>query len=344
VTHVSCMMPHAGPPPKQKGTAMQHRAVMQWIGALAVGFLFLSGMPHARGDDVVRVAVGVDPVYTPWWIAQEKGFYQKHGIKAEITQFSGGPALADATMAGETDISSSGTATWMPRIVRGSMVVLGTMATSTKAYGMAALSRIKSLHDLKGKKVGSVGGSSTDYLWYLVAKKLDASESAFELVSIQPPELISSLDRGDVDAFFCWEPWPARAVETSGKDKVHILATSGDIGYLLNFIVAANKKFVEAKPDATARVLAALHDAIEFQNNNPAEAIRVGAESNKLKPELSSFVLGLYKFSLGQSPEMEAAARTEEAWLRAKARLKGEPIDWSKTIDLQYLHRAMGTK
>ena len=48
------------------------------------------------------------------------------------------------------------------------------------------------------------------------------------------------------------------------------------------------------------RVLAALRDAIEFQNGNPAEAVRVGAESNKLKPEMSSFVLGLYKFSLTQ--------------------------------------------
>jgi len=113
---------------------------------------------------------------------------------------------------------------------------------------------------------------------------------------------------------------------------------------LLNFIVAANKKFVEAKPEATVRVLAALRDAIAFQNSNPAEAVRIGAESNKLKPELSSFVLGLYKFSLGQSPDMEGAARTEEAWLRGKERLKGDPIDWSKTIDLQYLNRAMTMK
>ena len=55
-------------------------------------------------------------------------------------------------------------------------------------------------------------------------------------------------------------------------------------------------------------------------------------------------MLGLYKFSLGQSPEMETAAKTEEAWLRGKERLKGDPIDWSKTIDLQYLNRAMAMK
>jgi NitT/TauT family transport system substrate-binding protein len=316
-------------------------AVIKWVGAFAVGLL-LSMLAHqVRAQEMVRIAVGVDPVFTAWWIAEEKGFYKKHGITAEITQFSGGPALADATMAGEVDIGSSGTATWMPRIVRGSMVVLATMATSPDAFKMAALTSIKSLNDLKGKKVGSVGASSTDYLWVLLAKKLNVPESAFDVIPMTPPELVPSLDRGDIQAYFVWEPWASRAVEVSGKNKVHILANSGDVGYFLNFVVVANKKFVEAKPDATTRVLAALRDAIDFQNHNPAEAARIGAEKNKLKPEMASYIIGLYRFSLGIDPNTEVAAKTEEAWMRSKERLKGEPIDWSKTIDRTYLDRAM---
>jgi NitT/TauT family transport system substrate-binding protein len=261
--------------------------------------------------------------------------------QADITQFSGGPAAADATMAGEADIGSSGTATWMPRIVRGSMVILATMATSPDAFKMAALTNIKSLRDLQGKKVGSVDGSSTDYLWVLLARELNVPESAFQVIGMPPPELVPSLDRGDIQAYFVWEPWASRAVEVSGKDKVHILANSGDVGYFLNFVVVANKKFVDAKPEATARVLAALHDAIDFQNRNPAEAARIGAEKNRLKPEMASYIINLYRFSLGIAPNMESAAKTEEAWMRSKQRLKGDPIDWSKTIDRSYLDRAL---
>jgi NitT/TauT family transport system substrate-binding protein len=312
-----------------------------WITAVAFGLLVTTGAHEAAGQETVRIAVGVDPVFTAWWIAEEKGFYKAHGIKADITQFSGGPALADATMAGEADIGSSGTATWMPRIVRGSMVVLATMATSSDAFKMAALTSIKSLSDLQGKKVGSVGGSSTDYLWVLLAKKLNVPESTFEVVGMPPPELVPSLDRGDIEAYFVWEPWASRAVEVSGKNKVHILANSGDVGYFLNFVVVANKKFVDAKPDATTRVLAALRDAIDFQNRYPAEAARIGAEKNKLKPEMASYIINLYQFSLAIAPNMEIAAKTEEAWMRSKERLKGDPIDWSKTIDRGYLDRAL---
>jgi NitT/TauT family transport system substrate-binding protein len=319
-------------------------AVTRWIGAFAVGLLVATSADEVNAQDAVRIGVGVDPVFTPWWVASEKGFYTKHRIKADITQFSGGPDMADATMAGEMDIGSSGTATWMPRIVRGSMVVLGTMATSPDALKIAARTSIKSLGDLKGRKVGTVGGSTTDYLWVLTARKLDVPETAFQVISMPPPELVSSLDRGDIEAYFVWEPWASRAIEVSGKDKVHILASSGDVGYFLNFIIAANKRFVEAKPDVTVRVLAALRDAIDYQNSNPAEATRIGAEKNRLSPEMASYIIKLYKYSLGIAPGTESAVKTEEAWMRSKARLRGEPIDWSKTIDRSYLDRAMAIK
>jgi ABC-type nitrate/sulfonate/bicarbonate transport system substrate-binding protein len=315
-----------------------------WIGALALGLLLAVMAKEVRAEDTVRIAVGVDPVYTPWWIAEEKGFYNKYGIKAELTQLAGGPDVGDATMAGEADIGSSGSATMMPRIVRGSLLVLGTMATSPDALKMAALTDIKSLDGLKGKKVGTVGGSTTDYLWVLLARKLNIPESSFDVISMPPPELVPSLDRRDIEAYFVWEPWASRAIEVSGKDKVQILANSGDVGYLLNFIVVANKKFAADKPDATVRVLAALRDAIDFQNRNPADAARIGAEKNKLKPDMASYIINLYKFSLGIAPEMESAVKTEEAWMRSKNRLKGDPIDWSKTIDRSYLDRAMALK
>src|SRR5207247_2051503 len=111
---------------------------------------FSNGAAHAQ--DVVRIGVGVDPSFTSWWVAADKDFFAKHNLKAEITQFSGGPDLADATMAGEQDFGSSGTATWMPRFVRSdSLRILCTMATSPNNFKMAALTSITSLADLKGE-------------------------------------------------------------------------------------------------------------------------------------------------------------------------------------------------
>jgi NitT/TauT family transport system substrate-binding protein len=245
-------------------------------------------------------------------------------------------------MAGEQDFGSSGTATWMPRFVRSdSLRILCTMATSPNNFKMATLTSITSLSDLKGKKVGTVSGSSTDYLWALVAKKLEIPESGLDVVGVTPPELVPALVRGDVQAFFSWEPWPTKAVEIAGKNKVHILASSGDVGYFQSFVVVGNKNFLQAKPDVTARVLAALRDATDYLNNERADAIKIAATRNKMTPEMAEYIVGLYTFKVDLAESMVAGARTEEAWMRGKERLKGSPIDWNVVVDRSYFDRAM---
>jgi NitT/TauT family transport system substrate-binding protein len=309
----------------------------------AIGLL--ASVSAAAAQDTVRIGVGVDPSYTTWWVAKDKGFFTKYNIDAEITQFTGGPDLADATMAGEMDFGSSGTPTWVPRFVRtDNLLIVATMATSTDNFKMAALNSIKTLEDLKGKRVGTVAGSTIDYLWALVAKKLDIPDSALNTVPVTPPELPAALDRGDVQAFFSWEPWPSRAVEISGKNKVHILASSGDVGYFQSFIVVGNKKFVQAKPDVTARMLAALRDASDYVAADRAESIKITAARNKMTPQMAEYILGLYKFKLDLEDTMVSGSKVEEAWLRSKERLKGNPIDWAKIVDRSYFDKAMAMK
>src|ERR1700737_863208 len=312
---------------------------------VAVGFCLALSDGSTVAQDVVRVGVGVDPAFTAWGGAADKGFFAKRNLKVEITQFSGGPDLADATMAGEQDFGSSGPATWMPRFVRSdSLRILCTMATSPNNFKMATLTSITSLSNLKGKKVGTVSGSSTDYLWALVAKKLEIPESGLDVVGVTPPELVPALVRGDVQAFFSWEPWPTKAIEIAGKDKVHILASSGDVGYFQSFVVVGNKNFLQAKPDVTARVLAALRDATDYLNNERADAIKIAATRNKMTPEMAEYIVGLYTFKVDLAESMLAGARTEEAWMRGKERLKGSPIDWNVAVYGSYFDRALAVK
>jgi ABC-type nitrate/sulfonate/bicarbonate transport system substrate-binding protein len=96
--------------------------VSSTFSAITIG-LFLCGGP-ATAQDVVRIGVGVDPSFTTWWVAKDRDFFKRYNINAEITQFSGGPELADSTMAGEMDFGSSGTATWMPRFVRADALLI----------------------------------------------------------------------------------------------------------------------------------------------------------------------------------------------------------------------------
>jgi NitT/TauT family transport system substrate-binding protein len=319
-------------------------SLLAFLCLLTIGILMCFGRP-AFALDTVRIGVGVDPSFTSWWVAKDKGFFEKHNINAEITQFSGGPDLADATMAGEMDFGSSGTATWMPRFERSDALrIVATMATSTANFKLASLTSIKSLSDLEGKKVGTVAGSTTDYLWALVAKKLNVPESAFDVIQVTPPELPAALDRGDIQAFFSWEPWPSKAVQISGKDKVHILASSGDVDYFQSFVIVGNKTFIQKNPEVTVRLLAAMRDASEYLNQNHADSIKIAADHNRMTAQMAEYILGLYDFKVDFSNRIVSGAKVEEAWMRQKERLKGNPIDWAKVADRTYYDQTMSMK
>ena len=184
-------------------------------------------------------------------------------------------------------MGSSGTATWMPRIVRGSIVVLATMATSPDALKMAALTGINSFEDLKAKRSARSAVARRTLLAVMAAKKLNVPDAAFDVIPMTPPNSslhsIAATSRRTSSRSLGHREG---RLEVSGKSKVHIMANSGDVGYLLTFVVVANKKFVTPSRRPLTRVLAALRDAINFQNGNPARPRASGRKKNKLKPDI----------------------------------------------------------
>jgi NitT/TauT family transport system substrate-binding protein len=320
--------------------------VLTWICRLtAAALLCLTASGPSAAQDKIRIGVGVDPSYTTWWVAQDKGFFAKHKINAELTQFPSGAEIADGVMAGELDFGASGTATWMPRFVRSdNLRILGTQATSTDNFKMASLTSLKTLADVKGKKLGTVQGSTTDYLWALVAKKLNVPESELGITPVSPPELPAALDRGDIQAFFVWEPWPSKAVQISGKDKVHILASSGDVGYFQSFVIVGNKNFIRSHPDVTVRMLAAMREASDFMKKERAEAVKITAARNKVSAELAEYIMGLYNFEIAFGDTIVSGAKVEEAWMRGKQRLRGDPINWDTVVDRSYFDKSAAAK
>ncbi|MFF1568117.1 hypothetical protein ACFVY1_32165 [Streptomyces sp. NPDC058293] len=49
----------------------------------------------------VRIAVGVDPSYAPFFLADAKGLWAKHGVHVDLVQFAKGGEGVDALTAGQ---------------------------------------------------------------------------------------------------------------------------------------------------------------------------------------------------------------------------------------------------
>ena len=128
---------------------------------------------------------------------------------------------------------------------------------------------VENMEALKGKRVGVARGTGSETFWLSVVAKLNLNPADYTIVNVEAPEMVAALERGNIDAFAVWEPWPTRAMRAIPNTK--ILVSNDQIQIVRNFVYM-NKAWAEGNADTTQRFLRSLIQAQEFIASNPTEA------------------------------------------------------------------------
>jgi sulfonate transport system substrate-binding protein len=180
------------------------------------------------------------------------------GFKVEWNEFPSGPPLLEALNAGSIDVGHSGDAPLIFAQVAGiPFKYIGTSpAEASAGIVVAKDSPIKTLQELKGKRLAFAKGSSSHYL---VAKALAEAGLTFEdirPVYLQPAEARAALQSGSVDAWAIWDPFFA-AAEIDANARV--LRSGQGLSPHREYYFA-RKDFLEAHPEVVAPLLAVLRE------------------------------------------------------------------------------------
>lgn len=150
------------------------------IALLAIGV-----STNAAQSDLVKLTVGYSPISAatlPFFIALEEKLFQKHGLAVAPVFFGGSPLINAAILAGEFPIGLTGGAGIISSQLAGSdLTVIGSYLQVLTIDGWAR-PEIKSIGDLKGKKIAvSRIGASTYFagLSMLDSRGLKPSEVVF---------------------------------------------------------------------------------------------------------------------------------------------------------------------
>src|SRR4051795_5679035 len=113
------------------------------------------------------VRMGIEPWlgYGPWRIAEAKGIFKKNGLEVKIINFSTDAQINSAFASGKIDGTNVATHTALRFVTQGlplKAVLLEDV--SLKADAILAGPDIKSVKDLKGKKVAYEEGTTSDIL------------------------------------------------------------------------------------------------------------------------------------------------------------------------------------
>jgi NitT/TauT family transport system substrate-binding protein len=227
----------------------------------------------------VRVAYLQSDVHQlPCWVALDKGFFEKEGVKVEVAGiFKAGPELMSAFAAGALDMGYVGIAPATTAVANktAKVVVLAQVNTDGSALVVKKDGKIHTVSELVGKTAAVPGHSTVqDFLFKKALLKFKIQPDQVKIMVLKPPEMIGALRSDQIDVFIAWEPYPAKAV-TSEVGRV--IASSRDIWKDHPCcVLVADERFLQGNAEKAKGIVRGHVKAIEFIRQKREEAIKIG--------------------------------------------------------------------
>jgi sulfonate transport system substrate-binding protein len=189
------------------------------------------------------------------------------GYKVSWTEFPSGPPLLEALNVGAIDFGVAGETP--PIFAQAAGAPLVYLAYDPPApQGEAILipkdSPLKSVADLKGRKVVLNKGSNVHYLLVKALEKAGVKYTDIQPVYLAPSDALAAFSSGSVDAWVIWDPYEAAAEASTGA---RVLADGS--GVVANYqFYFTSKSFLAHDAKAVDVVLEALNEADDWAKNN----------------------------------------------------------------------------
>lgn len=219
------------------------------------------------------------------------------GFSVQWLEFAAGPQQLEALGAGALDIASTAESPPIFAQAAGTPIVyLAVVPPSGKAVSLLvpADSPAKSIRDLVGKKIAFQKTSIGHYLLVRALSRAGLTLADVEPVYLAPPDAAAAFTKNAVDAWFIWEPFVTRSVQ-SGVGRV--LFDGESLRDSCNFLTTT-RQFATDHPDVLASFLAALQQAEAWSRDNPREMADLLAGSLMIDAPTLLEMHGKYTYGL----------------------------------------------
>lgn len=189
-------------------------------------------------------------------------------------------------------------------------------------------SPIKSLADLKGKKVAATKG--TDPYLFLLRSLHSAGlgKSDVEIVHLQHPDGRVALERGDVDAWAGLDPHLAASQLQAGSRLLYRNVEFNSYG-----VLNVSDKFLKEQPQLIGKVIAAYEEARQWALAHPQQTAELLAKEAKLPLEVAKLQLSRTDFSNPQPGAEHVAALKAAAPILLDEQLVRPGTDVAAVVD-----------
>lgn len=250
-----------------------HRRTM--LGAIAA---LSSGLAAAQGkpETLQTLRIGLQKSSTLTTILRTRGTLEQLlaplNVKVTWHEFTSGLPLLEALNLGNIDVSAD-VADTVPVFAQAAganltFVAQESPSPSAQAIVVRADSPIKTVADLKGKKIGFAKAAGVHFLLIAALEKSGLAFKDIEPAYLTPADGRAAFERGAIDAWVVWDPFLAAVQKQS---TVRVLADGRDLASYQRYYLAGTS-FAQARPDVLRVFFTELQKAGVWVKQSPKDA------------------------------------------------------------------------
>ena len=263
-----------------------------------------------NADNVIRIGY---QKYGTLVLLKARGSLEKRlapmHVEVRWTEFPAGPQLLEGLNVGSIDFGIAGEAPPIFAQAAGAdLVYVGNepQASAGEAILVPKNSPIKSVAELKGKKVALNKGSNVHFLLVKLLEKAGVRYNDIDPIFLTPADARAAFERGSVDAWAIWEPFLAAAQIQTGA---RILADGNGVVSNHQFFLAS-RSYASKRADVVAVALEELAAVDQWAKTNRKDA--AAALQPQIGLDQATLELALSRNGYGVTPVSDAVLAEQQ--------------------------------
>jgi sulfonate transport system substrate-binding protein len=234
-------------------------------------------------------------------IARQQATLEEHfapqGIAVKWLEFSSGPPMMEAMNVGSVDYGAVGDSPPIFAQSAGAAIVYAAGQPITNGQGILVQgnSPIRTIADLKGKRVGFTKGSSAHNVIVQTLEKAGLSYADITPVYLTPPDAGPAFANGSIDAWSIWDPYFAIG-ET--KQNGRILVDASEVTKTNSFYIA-NRDFAKSRGPVLQQIIDVTSSTAKWAESHRDEVAKSLSAITGIPLEIQTVAANRSSFAVG---------------------------------------------
>jgi len=290
----------------------------------------LAAEPALLQTTAVYGVIATDPLYL--WIAQDKGLFQKNGLKVDLTHIPTNQAV-QALIGGKVNFVTAG-----PQILEanlaGSDTVYIMSPVNAFVFSLYSQPGIANIKTLAGKTFGATNkGTPSDIAAHMLLTKNGLKPDVKFAYLKEIPALVAALQQGIIDAALLTPPATLTARNFGLKELLNV--TELKIPFVQHAI-GTTRSYISANPEVVRRFVRSAAEGLDFLRKNRADAVAIMSKYTKITdPAQLNEALDAYDKAWEKNPAPSQSAI--EAVLASSTTPKAKSAKWDQFADDRFI-------